>query len=110
MSLRKNEDGSDRFFPLADSPSASLTSCCNDPGYRGANPTTEPVKDRKLMARYKCEIRKPKKGEWYLSGAVIEAHEAKNDLEDDYHIAEIVIVTPVTRYDVVAVIETPQTA
>lgn len=32
----------------------------------------------------------PKKGEWYLSGAVIEAYRAPNDLSTPYYIANLV--------------------
>lgn len=35
----------------------------------------------------------PKKGEWYLSGAQIEAYQAPNDLTMEFHIAERVLVT-----------------
>ena len=32
----------------------------------------------------------PKKGEWYLSGAIIEAYRAPNDLSTPFHIATLV--------------------
>lgn len=32
--------------------------------------------------------RAPKKGEWYLSGAIVEAYQAPNDLTDEYTIVE----------------------
>lgn len=35
------------------------------------------------------EKRCPKKGEWYLSGAITEAYQAKNDLTGEYYIARI---------------------
>ena len=34
------------------------------------------------------EFRAPKKGEWYLSGAIVEAYRAPNDLGTAYHIAK----------------------
>ena len=34
------------------------------------------------------EYRAPKRGEWYLSGAVIEAYQAPNDLDSAYWIAQ----------------------
>jgi len=37
------------------------------------------------------EYRKPKKREYFLSGSVIEAYKAPNDLSSQYHIAEPVI-------------------
>ena len=33
--------------------------------------------------------RPPKKGEWYLSGSIIAAYKATNDLTQEYHIATI---------------------
>lgn len=35
------------------------------------------------------EFRPPKKGEWYLSGAIVEAYKAPNDLDTPRHIAKI---------------------
>lgn len=37
------------------------------------------------------EVRPPKKGEWFLSGAVIEAYRAIEDLSQEYHIARLVL-------------------
>lgn len=45
----------------------------------------------------------PKKGEWYLSGSIVEAYRAPNDLATPFHIARLVrtktetttIITPV---------------
>lgn len=38
----------------------------------------------------------PKKGQWYLSGAVIEAYRAPNDLTTPFHMAELVETERVT--------------
>jgi hypothetical protein len=35
------------------------------------------------------EKREPKKGEWYISGAVPTAYKAINDLTEKYHIAKV---------------------
>lgn len=35
----------------------------------------------------------PKKGEWYLSGAIVAAYHAPNDLSAPYHLARLVKVT-----------------
>lgn len=43
-----------------------------------------------LRAQSTGEFRKPKEGEWYLSGAIVEAYQAKNDLNTNFHIAKIV--------------------
>jgi hypothetical protein len=46
------------------------------------------------------EFREPKKGEWYLSGAVVEAYRAPNDLSGKYWIAKRVSVRLVpARYE-----------
>ena len=47
--------------------------------------------------------REPRKGEWFLSGAIIEAYQAKNDLGSKYRIAKLVrvetrSVTTITEY------------
>lgn len=49
-----------------------------------------------IKAVWTGEKRAPKAGEWYLSGAIIEAYQAKNDLTTPYHIAKIVEVTTTT--------------
>jgi hypothetical protein len=45
----------------------------------------------------------PKKGEWYLSGAIVTAYRAPNDLSSEYYIAEIVEVKEVTLYKAKAI-------
>jgi hypothetical protein len=42
------------------------------------------------MARWSGEVRCPRKGEWFLSGAIVEAYRAPNDLTMGYHIARLV--------------------
>ncbi len=37
------------------------------------------------------EFRCPQKGEWYLSGAIPEAYQAKSDLQTPYHICKLVV-------------------
>lgn len=43
-----------------------------------------------IKAVFAGEKRPPKKGEWYLSGAIIQAYRAPNDLDTPYHIARLV--------------------
>lgn len=43
------------------------------------------------------ETREPKKGEWFLSGARIEAYKAHNDLTSNYPIAKLVRVKVETK-------------
>jgi hypothetical protein len=65
-------------------------------GYIGAG---NPVR-----ARWTGEKRPPRAGEWYLSGAVIEAYRAPNDLSTPFHIAELVETEEVTTTRVVQVL------
>jgi len=58
------------------------------------------VFDDSIMAMFTGEKRKPKKGEWYLSGASVAAYQAKADLDTEYHIAKIVRVEKVTTYKI----------
>jgi hypothetical protein len=43
-----------------------------------------------LRAVWTGETRPPRKGEWYLSGAIIAAYMAPNDFTQSYHIARLV--------------------
>lgn len=52
-----------------------------------------------LMAKSTGEFRPPKKGECYLSGAIVEGYIAPNDLTMPYHIAEIVRVRKVEYWE-----------
>jgi hypothetical protein len=48
-----------------------------------------------ILAVYAGSYRKPKKGEWYLSGAIVEAYRAEADLDTEYLIAKLVRVREV---------------
>ena len=50
-----------------------------------------------IRAVYTGEKRPPKQGEWYLSGAIVEAYRAPNDLSTPYHIAKLVKIQPIER-------------
>lgn len=62
------------LYPLADSP-------------------PKPYSRRNVRAKATGEKRPPLKGEWYLSGAIIEAYQAPNDLTTPFHIAKLVKAT-----------------
>jgi hypothetical protein len=47
---------------------------------------------RNFRAVFTGEKRPPRKGEWYLSGSIITAYKAPNDLSTPYHIARLVRV------------------
>jgi hypothetical protein len=51
----------------------------------------------KAMAEYIGEYRPPRKGEWFLSGAKVEAYYAYNDISECRHIAKPIVVEHVTR-------------
>ncbi len=63
---------------------------------------TEPAAQRNVRAVQTGEFRCPQRNEWYLSGAIVEAYRAPNDLTTDYYIARLVLVQPVTVEQVVA--------
>jgi len=44
-----------------------------------------------IMARLTGEMRAPKKGEWYISGAEPQAWRAPNNLTTKFHIAKLVV-------------------
>ncbi len=59
-----------------------------------------------LRAAPTGEIRPPKKGEWYISGAIIEAYQAPSDLTASYRIARIVRVKITKITKIVEIVET----
>ncbi len=73
-----------QIFPLADLPNFKECEKFNLNRAGGAF-VTSPVK-----AVWTGEKRCPKKGEWYLSGAIVEAYRAPNDLSSQFHIAKLV--------------------
>lgn len=51
---------------------------------------------RNIKSKPTGEFRCPKKGEWYLSGAIVTAYKAFNDLTIPFHIAKLVKTKTVT--------------
>jgi hypothetical protein len=51
-------------------------------------------KDRNKRYKATGEFRAPKRGEYYLSGAIIQAYRAPNDLSQEYWIAVLYELTP----------------
>lgn len=51
------------------------------------------VKHYFLRGAMTGEFRCPKKGEWYLSGALPAAYKARNDMESPYYILRLVVVS-----------------
>lgn len=54
------------------------------------------ITSKQVMAKPTGEKRPPRKGEWFLSGALVEAYYAPNDLSTSYYIAKLVRVKRVT--------------
>ena len=54
-----------------------------------------PLKDVRVQAT--GEFRQPKKGEWYISGAIPEGYRAPNDLSSAFHIGRLVRVQAKTE-------------
>ena len=52
----------------------------------------EPGHRLEVRAIHTGEKREPKAGEWYLSGAIVEAYHAPADLGTAYHIARLIVV------------------
>lgn len=44
----------------------------------------------------------PKKGEWFLSGAIPQGYKAPNDLGDEYNILRLMLMRGVMSYDLFA--------
>ena len=59
------------------------------------------TRQQDLRAVKTGEKRPPKAGEWFISGAIPEAHRATNDLRDPYLIAKLVVVEEVVSTRVV---------
>ena len=69
-----------KYFPLADPPSSDDLSALGLQDKIG------------IRAMATGEKRSPRKGEWYLSGAIIEAYRAPTDLSSEFYIARLVIM------------------
>ncbi len=78
-----------KTYPLGDTPTSTETggAAFND---RFASSWREGAKSFRAVAT--GEKRPPRKGEWYLSGAIATAHKAPNDLSTQFQIARLVRV------------------
>lgn len=68
---------------------------------RGLYPLADPLPAGLSPGRYMAELegskRVPRQGEWFLSGAIIEAYQAGKGMTAPYHIARLVKVETITR-------------
>jgi len=71
-----------QLYPLADRPPA-------------------PYLRSQVRALWTGEKRPPRKGEWYLSGAIIAAYQAPNDLTLNHCIAKIVRARKVVTWELI---------
>jgi hypothetical protein len=95
MSERLNRK---KFYPLCDTPTREDTESLGlkRSEVTGPLPTFgggARVKGarREIKAQWTGEKRCPRKGEWYLSGAIIGAYRAPNDLSQTFHIARLAV-------------------
>ena len=78
--IGRTKDGS--IYPLADRPTTAEKKA------NGFCPKCD------IAAALTREYRRPKKGEWYLSGAVPQAWRAPNDLKTEFNILTLVLGRP----------------
>lgn len=62
-------------------------------------PVVDAGRDHRVQAT--GEFRAPKRGEWYISGAIPEGYRALNDLSTEYHIARLVKIKVVEVVEVI---------
>lgn len=75
------------IYPLGETPTADETggASFNERFYS----QTLNAGSEKFKAVATGEFRPPRKGEWYLSGAIVTAYKAANDLGMSFHIAKL---------------------
>lgn len=74
----------DEFYPVVDRLSYE------ERKHFGLEDVFMPIKA--MRAVWTGEKRPPRAGEWYLSGSIVEAYKAPNDLTTPFHIARLVKV------------------
>jgi len=96
-----------KFYPLVDCPSsedlkglglnwsdvANITS--PNGNFHWKNPFRIGIKG--IVAVPTDQKRPPRQGEWYLSGAVVEAYQASKDLSQSFRIARLVIESKIVH-------------
>lgn len=64
-------------------------------------PLANPASHKSVRGILTGEKRPPKKGEWYLSGAIPECYRAPNDLSTPFHIIQLVRVKTHTVTEII---------
>ena len=82
-----NPGPSPELYPLADWPTDKEAQWL---GFACSHHTRGPT--RRLMGRKTGEFRPPKRGEWFLSGAIPEGYRAFADMDGSYYLLKLVAV------------------
>ena len=82
-----------QVFPVGDAPCADEKEALGLDRYKPVVPNYQ----KNIGAIAIRERRKPREGEWYLSGAVISAYRARADMDTEYQIARLVRVRTETK-------------
>lgn len=94
--MKLKDQGRDGYYVLANRPSTAEQAAFGfwDGGVTVYPAYVNPFRDGYcgLVAVFTGVKRPPKKGEWYLSGAQVQAYRAPNDLGTSYPIAKLVAV------------------
>lgn len=93
MPLPKN-----RLFPVANGETYPLRAALREKYGEEAPPL------HAIRVRTTGEWRAPRKGEWFVSGAIVEGYRATNDYTTACDIAELVEVRVTTQYNVVGLV------
>lgn len=80
----------DALYPVMDRVPQNERKALGLTEYEGSPMISLGFPARGVHAQWTGEKRCPKKGEWYLSGSIIEAYCAPNDLSTPFHIAKLV--------------------
>ena len=82
----------DSYYNLADRPTNKEVSELHIEDEMIYNITKDGNQGIFIRGKTTGEFRKPKKGEWYLSGAIPEAYCAPGDLSCEYNILRLVVI------------------
>jgi hypothetical protein len=89
-----------KFYPLKDWPKSEDYSKLNIET-KGLDSIVKSNLRKRIAAIKTGEFREPKAGEWFLSGAIVEAYRANNDLLTKYHIAKLILTETITTTKII---------